>query len=83
MKNDSLCSVRRYVVKHHTSHNGTWLEDVGNHTKLTFLWTEQAHSVMVLAINSIGASSANFNLTFSRAISKGKKRYRVLNLCSF
>ncbi|KAB0403408.1 hypothetical protein E2I00_003271, partial [Balaenoptera physalus] len=53
MKNDSLCSVRRYVVKHHTSLNGTWSEDVGNHTKFTFLWTEQAHSVTVLAINSI------------------------------
>ncbi|TKC48976.1 hypothetical protein EI555_004185, partial [Monodon monoceros] len=70
MKNDSLCSVRRYVVKHHTSRNGTWSEDVGNHTKFTFLWTEQAHSVTVLAVNSIGASSANFNLTFSWPMSK-------------
>ncbi|KAM4871567.1 leptin receptor isoform 2-T6 [Thomomys bottae] len=70
MKNDSLCSVRRYVVKHHTSHNGTWSEDVGNHTQLTFLWTEQVHTVSVQAINSIGASSANFNLTFSWPMSK-------------
>ncbi|XP_073644831.1 leptin receptor isoform X4 [Tursiops truncatus] len=70
MKNDSLCSVRRYVVKHHTSRNGTWSEDVGNHTKFTFLWTEQAHSVTILAVNSIGASSANFNLTFSWPMSK-------------
>nr|O02671.3 RecName: Full=Leptin receptor; Short=LEP-R; AltName: Full=OB receptor; Short=OB-R; AltName: CD_antigen=CD295; Flags: Precursor [Sus scrofa] len=70
MKNDSLCSVRSYVVKHHTSRHGTWSEDVGNHTKLTFLWTEQAHSVTVLAVNSIGASSANFNLTFSWPMSK-------------
>ncbi|XP_048207456.1 leptin receptor isoform X1 [Perognathus longimembris pacificus] len=69
-KNDSLCSVRRYVVKHCTSHNGTWSEDVGNHTQLTFLWTEQLHTVSVLAINSIGASSANFNLTLSRPVSK-------------
>ncbi|XP_070324120.1 leptin receptor isoform X2 [Odocoileus virginianus] len=76
MKNDSLCSVRRYVVKHHTSHNGTWSEDVGNHTKLTFLWTEQAHSVTVLAINSIGASSANFNLTFSWSISKDDEKHQ-------
>ncbi|XP_041626454.1 leptin receptor isoform X3 [Vulpes lagopus] len=70
MKNDSLCSVRKYVVKHHTSRNGTWSEDVGNHTKFTFLWTEQAHSVTVLAVNSIGASSVNFNLTFSWPMSK-------------
>ncbi|XP_004411913.1 PREDICTED: leptin receptor isoform 1 [Odobenus rosmarus divergens] len=70
MKNDSLCSVRKYVVKHHTSRNGTWSEDVGNHTKFTFLWTEQAHSVTVLAVNSIGTSFVNFNLTFSWPMSK-------------
>ncbi|XP_003265239.2 leptin receptor isoform X1 [Nomascus leucogenys] len=70
MKNDSLCSVQRYVINHHTSCNGTWSEDVGNHTKFTFLWTEQAHTVTVLAINSIGASAANFNLTFSWPMSK-------------
>ncbi|KAM8790177.1 leptin receptor isoform 1-T1 [Rhynchonycteris naso] len=70
MKNDSLCSVRRYVVKHHTSRNGTWSEDVGNHMKFTFQWTEQTHTVTVLAVNSIGASFANFNLTFSWPMSK-------------
>ncbi|XP_037356911.1 leptin receptor isoform X2 [Talpa occidentalis] len=70
MKNDSLCSVRSYVVKHHTSHNRTWSEDVGNHTTFTFLWTEQAHTVTVLAINSIGTSLANSNLTFSWLVGK-------------
>ncbi|XP_006862563.1 PREDICTED: leptin receptor [Chrysochloris asiatica] len=70
MKSDSLCSVRRYVVKHHTSCNGTWSEDMGNHTKFIFLWTEQAHTVTILAINSIGASFTNFNITFSWAMSK-------------
>ncbi|XP_036112164.1 leptin receptor [Molossus molossus] len=70
MKNDSLCSVRRYVVKHHTSRNGTWSEDVGNHTAFTFQWTEQTHTVTVLAVNSIGASFTNFNLTFSWPMSK-------------
>ncbi|XP_037672418.1 leptin receptor [Choloepus didactylus] len=70
MKHDSLCSVRRYVVKHQTSCNGTWSEDVGNHTMFTFQWTEQAHTVTILAINSIGASIVNFNLTFSWAMSK-------------
>ncbi|XP_057639991.1 leptin receptor isoform X2 [Chionomys nivalis] len=70
MKNDSLCSVRRYVVQHRTAHNGTWSEDAGDQTNLTFLWAEQAHTVTVLAVNSIGASLANFNLTFSWLMSK-------------
>ncbi|XP_045691454.1 leptin receptor isoform X1 [Phyllostomus hastatus] len=70
LKHDSLCSVRRYVVKHNTSLNGTWSEDVGNHTNFTFQWTEQTHTITVLAFNSIGASFANFNLTFSQPISK-------------
>ncbi|KAM7324639.1 hypothetical protein ACRRTK_016944 [Alexandromys fortis] len=70
MKNDSLCSVRRYVVQHRTAHNGTWSEDAGDQTNLTFLWAEQAHTVTVLAVNSIGASLANFNLTFSWPMSK-------------
>ncbi|XP_016045963.1 leptin receptor isoform X3 [Erinaceus europaeus] len=70
MKSDSLCSVRQYVIKHHTFHNRTWSEDVGNHTKSTFLWTEPAHTITVLAVNSIGASLANSNLTFSRSMSK-------------
>uniref|UniRef100_G1TDI9 Leptin receptor n=1 Tax=Oryctolagus cuniculus TaxID=9986 RepID=G1TDI9_RABIT len=70
MKSDSLCSVSRYVVNHYTSHNGTWSEDVGNHTRFTFIWAEQVHTVTVVAINSIGASSSNFNLTFSWPVSK-------------
>lgn len=74
MKHDSLCSVRRYVVKHNTSLNGTWSEDVGNHTKFTFPWTEQTHTITVLAFNSIGASFTNFNLTLSQPISKGKEK---------
>ncbi|XP_054995739.1 leptin receptor [Sorex araneus] len=69
-KNDSLCRVSSYVVKHHTSDNRTWAEDVGNDTKFTFLWTEQEHTVTVLAVNSIGISLANSNATFSWPVSK-------------
>lgn len=69
-QNESLCSVSRYVVKHHTSYNRTWSEDVGNNTKVTFLWTEQAHMVTVLAVNSIGTSLGNSNVTFSWPVSK-------------
>lgn len=60
-------------MKHRTAHNGTWSQDVGNQTNLTFLWAESAHTVTVLAINSIGASLVNFNLTFSWPMSKGKR----------
>ncbi|XP_016285349.2 leptin receptor isoform X1 [Monodelphis domestica] len=64
-KNHSLCSVRRYIVKHYTESNKTWAEDTGNATKVTFPWTELAHTVTVVAVNSIGPSIVNFNLTFS------------------
>ncbi|XP_020848826.1 leptin receptor [Phascolarctos cinereus] len=64
-KNHSLCSVRKYVVNHYTVNNRTWSEDVGNDTKVTFPWTELAHTVTVVAVNSIGPSVVNFNLTFS------------------
>ncbi|XP_075391708.1 leptin receptor [Tenrec ecaudatus] len=70
LKNDSLCSVRKYVLKHHTARNGTWSEDLRNDTKFTFPWTEQEHTVTMLAINSIGVSYLNFNMTFSRTMSK-------------
>ncbi|XP_074121823.1 leptin receptor isoform X1 [Sminthopsis crassicaudata] len=64
-KNHSLCSVRRYTVNHYTVNNRTWSEDIGNDTKVTFPWTELTHTVTVVAVNSIGPSVINFNLTFS------------------
>lgn len=60
-------------MQHHTAYNGTWSEDAGDQTNLTFLWAEHVHTVTVLAVNSIGASLANFNLTFSWSMSKGKR----------
>ncbi|XP_074858899.1 leptin receptor [Carettochelys insculpta] len=69
MKNYSLCSVCRYIVKHDTSENTSWTESVTTGTTYTFPWTEHAHTLTVLAVNSIGPSSVNFNLTLSQQMS--------------
>uniref|UniRef100_A0A8C3KMQ3 Leptin receptor n=1 Tax=Calidris pygmaea TaxID=425635 RepID=A0A8C3KMQ3_9CHAR len=69
LKNCSLCSVSRYVIQHQTSGNTTWSEYVDNGTTCSFPWTEDTHTVTVLAMNSIGVSSINFNLTLSKQMS--------------
>ncbi|XP_064310950.1 leptin receptor isoform X2 [Phalacrocorax carbo] len=69
MKNQSLCSVSRYVIKHQTSGNTTWSEYVDNGTTCSFPWTEHTHTITVLAMNSVGVSSTNFNLTLSQQTS--------------
>ncbi|NWX09219.1 LEPR protein, partial [Caloenas nicobarica] len=69
MQNRSLCSVSRYVIKHQTSGNTTWSEYVDNGTTCSFPWTEHTHTVTVLAMNSMGVSSINFNLTLSQQMS--------------
>ncbi|XP_064928055.1 leptin receptor isoform X17 [Columba livia] len=69
MQNRSLCSVSRYVIKHQTSGNTTWSEYVDNGTTCSFPWTEHTHAVTVLAMNSMGVSSINFNLTLSQQMS--------------
>ncbi|NXT58137.1 LEPR protein, partial [Pluvianellus socialis] len=68
-KNHSLCSVSRYVIKHQTSGNTMWSEYVDNGTTSSFPWTEHTHTVTVLAMNSVGVSSVNFNLTLSQQMS--------------
>ncbi|NXT18736.1 LEPR protein, partial [Syrrhaptes paradoxus] len=69
MKNQSLCSVSRYVITHQTAGNTTWSEYVDNGTTWSFPWTEHTHTVTVLAMNSVGISSINFNLTLSQQMS--------------
>uniref|UniRef100_A0A663FK85 Leptin receptor n=1 Tax=Aquila chrysaetos chrysaetos TaxID=223781 RepID=A0A663FK85_AQUCH len=69
MKNHSLCTVSRYVIKHQTSGNTTWSEYVDNGTTCSFPWTEHTHTITVLAMNSIGVSAVNFNLTLSQQMS--------------
>ncbi|NXU58775.1 LEPR protein, partial [Turnix velox] len=68
-RNHSLCSVSQYIIKHQTSGNSTWSESVANDTNSTFPWTEDTHTVTVLAMNSVGVSSVNFNLTLSQQMS--------------
>ncbi|KAM3841770.1 leptin receptor [Vipera latastei] len=69
MKNLSLCSVLDYVVEHNTSENIAWSDYIENDTTYIFSWSEDIHSVKILAINSIGPSSVNFILTLSQRIS--------------
>ncbi|NWI66766.1 LEPR protein, partial [Todus mexicanus] len=85
-KNQSLCSVSRYVIKHRTSGNTTWSQRVDNGTTCSFPWTEHTHTVTVLAVNSVGVSSVNFNLTLSRQMSavsvvQSLSAYPVNNTC--
>ncbi|KAG8437131.1 hypothetical protein GDO86_007996 [Hymenochirus boettgeri] len=61
----SLCTVNGYEVIHHNAKNATWSKYVGNATKYTFILSEDSVKVTVLAINSLGYSSKNSNLTFS------------------
>ncbi|KFP90494.1 Leptin receptor, partial [Apaloderma vittatum] len=69
LRNHSLCSVSRYVIKHQTSRDSAWSEAVDNGTTCSFPWTERTHTITVLAMNSVGVSSANFNLTLSQQMS--------------
>ncbi|XP_027507591.1 leptin receptor isoform X1 [Corapipo altera] len=69
MKNHSLCSVSRYIIKHQTPGNTSWVEYVDHGTTWSFPWTEHTHTITVLAMNSIGISSVNFNLTLSQQMS--------------
>ncbi|XP_053106518.1 leptin receptor isoform X2 [Hemicordylus capensis] len=69
MKNISLCSVLDYVVDHTTSENITWSDYVENDTTYTFSWTEDVHTIKIIAVNSVGASSVNFILTLSQQMS--------------
>ncbi|NXW62753.1 LEPR protein, partial [Eurystomus gularis] len=68
-ENRSLCSVSRYVIKHQTPGNAPWAQYVDNGTTCSFPWTEHTHTVTVLAMNSVGVSSKNFDLTLSQQMS--------------
>ncbi|NWI91723.1 LEPR protein, partial [Pitta sordida] len=68
-KNHSLCSVSSYIIRHQTPGNSSWEESVAHGTTCSFPWVEPTHTVTILARNSLGTSSVNFNLTFSRHMS--------------
>ncbi|NXE97488.1 LEPR protein, partial [Menura novaehollandiae] len=69
MKNHSLCSVSRYIIKHQTPGNTSWEEYVDHGTTWSFPWTEPTHTITVLAMNSLGVSAMNSNLTLSQQMS--------------
>ncbi|NWS36055.1 LEPR protein, partial [Polioptila caerulea] len=69
MKNHSLCSVSRYIIRHQTPGNSSWEEFVDRGTSWTFPWVEPTHTVTILAMNSIGISAINSNLTLSQQMS--------------
>ncbi|XP_069498076.1 leptin receptor [Ambystoma mexicanum] len=86
MKNDALCNVRGYIIEHRASHV-SWSEYVGNDTTYTFSWIRPVHTVTVLAINSIGSSLKNSNLTFSLQMSSvsivhSLRVYLINNTCA-
>ncbi|NXB78054.1 LEPR protein, partial [Donacobius atricapilla] len=69
MRNHSLCSVSRYIIKHQTPGNTSWEEFVDHGTSWTFPWIEPTHTVTILAMNSVGISAINSNLTLSQQMS--------------
>ncbi|NWV11935.1 LEPR protein, partial [Ptilonorhynchus violaceus] len=69
LQNHSLCSVSRYIIKHQTPGNTSWEEYVDHGTSWSFPWTEPTHTVTVLAMNSVGISALNSNLTLSQQMS--------------
>ncbi|XP_030134374.4 leptin receptor isoform X1 [Taeniopygia guttata] len=68
-QNHSLCSVSRYIIKHQTPGNTSWEEFVDHGTSWTFPWMEPTHTVTILAMNSVGISAINSNLTLSQQMS--------------
>ncbi|NWI80902.1 LEPR protein, partial [Dryoscopus gambensis] len=69
-ENQSLCSVSRYIIKHQTPGNTSWEESVDHGTSWSFPWIEPTHTVTILAMNSVGTSAINSNLTLSQQMSK-------------
>ncbi|XP_066548743.1 leptin receptor isoform X2 [Amia ocellicauda] len=71
-REDLFCSVEGFQVQHQTSTGSTWSEHLNVTTAHTFVWTEDQHSVSVLAFNSRGASVMNYNLTLARHASRAR-----------
>ncbi|NXT62609.1 LEPR protein, partial [Chaetops frenatus] len=69
MENQALCSVSRYIIKHQIPGNTSWQEFVDHGTSWTFPWMEPTHTITILAMNSVGISGINSNLTLSQQMS--------------
>ncbi|NWV33377.1 LEPR protein, partial [Grantiella picta] len=68
-ENHSLCSVSRYIIKHQTPGNSSWEEYVDHGSTWSFPWIEPTHTITMLAMNSIGISAVNSDLTLSQQMS--------------
>ncbi|NXO26203.1 LEPR protein, partial [Cisticola juncidis] len=68
-ENQALCSVSRYIIKHQSPGKSSWEESVDGGTSWTFPWTEPNHTITILAMNSVGISAMNSNLTLSQQMS--------------
>ncbi|NWX29443.1 LEPR protein, partial [Notiomystis cincta] len=69
LENHSLCSVSRYIIKHQIPGNTSWEEYVDHGTSWSFPWIEPTHTITILAMNSVGISAVNSNLTLSQQMS--------------
>ncbi|NP_001037866.2 leptin receptor precursor [Xenopus tropicalis] len=83
----SLCSIQGYEVIHLNSKNVTWSKYVGNTTKHTFTLSDNAVTVTLLAVNSLGYSLTNSKLTFSCEMStvtsvESFRVYHMNNTCA-
>ncbi|KAJ8274499.1 hypothetical protein COCON_G00091240 [Conger conger] len=66
----TLCCVTGIVVQHRTSGGAAWIEQLGLVSTYTFPWREEVHTITVLAVNSLGPSKRNTNMTLVRRASQ-------------
>ncbi|KAI1882825.1 hypothetical protein AGOR_G00238900 [Albula goreensis] len=69
-REEALYCVEGFVVRHQTTRGTVWRERLGLVSAYTFPWTEEAHTVSVLAINFLGSSTKNTNVTLTRRANK-------------
>ncbi|KAI1892122.1 hypothetical protein AGOR_G00150710 [Albula goreensis] len=65
-RKDPFCLVEGLVVLHQTSRGAVWSEELGRVSTYTFPWTEDVHTVTVLAHNALGSSTRNSNMVLTR-----------------
>ncbi|XP_018609811.1 leptin receptor isoform X2 [Scleropages formosus] len=61
-----LYCVERLEVHHETTGGAVWSEYIGHVSSYAFLWSEEVHSVTVVAFNNLGSSTRNRRMTLSR-----------------
>ncbi|XP_030647005.1 leptin receptor [Chanos chanos] len=63
---ESACCVETLIVQHQVSGGAVWSNRTALGSSHTFQWTDDVHTVSVLAQNSAGMSAKNSNLTLVR-----------------